>query len=110
MPLDELKQSVLRMYVAVVPDAEIALCDTTDRATPYQVRDRFDALKRLNPEHRLWAFHWSRHFCGMGVANALFALQVRRAGARRVGSRSRWMPIAPGATGNTATEDLGRSR
>lgn len=85
---------------------EVALCDTTGRATPYQVADHFTRLRERHDHEGLsWAFHGHDTF-GMGVANALFAIHH---GATAVDSACAGLggcPFAPGATGNTATEDL----
>ncbi|MDX1464865.1 MAG: hydroxymethylglutaryl-CoA lyase [Halomonas sp.] len=85
---------------------EVALCDTTGRATPYQVADHFTRLRERHAREGLaWAFHGHDTF-GMGVANALFAIHH---GATAVDSACAGLggcPFAPGATGNTATEDL----
>lgn len=85
---------------------EVAFCDTTGRANPYQVREFFQQLRaRVAPERLTWAFHGHNTF-GMGVANALFAIDegvtVLDAACAGLGG----CPFAPGATGNTATEDL----
>ncbi len=85
---------------------EVALCDTTGRASPYQVADHFTRLREHHARAGLdWAFHGHDTF-GMGVANALFAIHH---GATAVDSACAGLggcPFAPGATGNTATEDL----
>ena len=85
---------------------EVALCDTTGRASPYQVAEHFTRLGERHAGPGLdWAFHGHDTF-GMGVANALFAVHH---GATAVDSACAGLggcPFAPGATGNTATEDL----
>ncbi|WP_227369233.1 hydroxymethylglutaryl-CoA lyase [Halomonas sp. M20] len=87
-------------------ELEVALCDTTGRATPYQVAEHFSRLGARYQDDRLsWAFHGHDTY-GMGVANALFALQH---GATTLDASTAGLggcPFAPGATGNTATEDL----
>lgn len=85
---------------------EVAFCDTTGRATPLQVADYFLNLQRVHGKSGIvWAFHGHDTY-GMGVANALFAIQhgatVLDTSAAGLGG----CPFAPGATGNTATEDL----
>lgn len=87
-------------------ELEVALCDTTGRATPYQVADHFTRLRERHGDSSLkWAFHGHDTF-GMGIANALYAVQhgvtTLDASAGGLGG----CPFAPGATGNTATEDL----
>lgn len=85
---------------------EVALCDTTGRATPYQVAEHFSqAVERFQSSQLRWAFHGHDTY-GMGVANALFALHH---GATALDASTAGLggcPFAPGATGNTATEDL----
>ena len=86
---------------------EFGLCDTTDRALPDHVGslctnviDRFAQNKDIG-----WAFHGHDTF-GLGVANALYAydagVRVFDASAAGLGG----CPFAPGASGNTASEDL----
>lgn len=90
----------------LAPEAEIALCDTTGRANPRQVRDTFaTVMAACTAAPTRWAFHGHDTF-GMGVANALFA---HEAGVRVFDGAAAGLggcPFAPGATGNTATEDL----
>jgi hydroxymethylglutaryl-CoA lyase len=90
----------------VVPNAEIALCDTTGRANPRQVSDLFErALSSSSSPETTWAYHGHDTF-GLGVANALAAYD---SGVRVFDSAAAGLggcPFAPGATGNTATEDL----
>lgn len=96
----------VRAVAEIAPAAEIALCDTTGRANPFEVSRRFDTMQML-PETacNTWAFHGHDTF-GQGVANALAAwgagVQVFDTAASGLGG----CPFAPGATGNTATEDL----
>jgi len=105
VPLDALLQAVRRV-TEIAPSAEIALCDTTGRANPFAVAARFDAVMRLGEtQANTWAFHGHDTF-GQGVANAMAAwgsgVQVFDTAAAGLGG----CPFAPGATGNTATEDL----
>lgn len=91
---------------AIVPDAEIALCDTTGRANPRQVGEVVErAIGATQGSALKWAYHGHDTF-GLGVANALAAYQ---AGVRVFDAAAAGLggcPFAPGATGNTATEDL----
>lgn len=91
---------------AIAPKAEIALCDTTGRANPFEVSERFEAAMSLeSTAQNTWAFHGHDTF-GMGVANALAAC---RTGVGVIDTSAGGLggcPFAPGATGNTATEDL----
>jgi hydroxymethylglutaryl-CoA lyase len=85
---------------------EVALCDTTGRATPYQVADYFSQLRERHARVGLdWAFHGHDTF-GMGVANALFAINHGATAVDTACAGLGGCPFAPGATGNTATEDL----
>ncbi|WP_419900608.1 hydroxymethylglutaryl-CoA lyase [Roseomonas sp. USHLN139] len=88
---------------ALDPALEIGVADTTGNAAPDQVSTVFRALLRdwKNP----FAYHGHDTY-GMGVANALAAFE---AGVRVFDSAAGGLggcPFAPGATGNTATEDL----
>ncbi|TAL02046.1 MAG: hydroxymethylglutaryl-CoA lyase [Rhodospirillaceae bacterium] len=96
---------LLDHLVAVTADVEIALCDTTGRADPRQVRALFAAARDRFSQVRVWAFHGHDTY-GLGVANALAAWE---AGARTFDASVAGLggcPFAPGATGNVATEDL----
>ncbi|WP_111412484.1 hydroxymethylglutaryl-CoA lyase [Billgrantia lactosivorans] len=85
---------------------EVALCDTTGRATPYQVADHFTRLRERHARPGLeWAFHGHDTY-GMGVANALFAIHHGATAVDTACAGLGGCPFAPGATGNTATEDL----
>lgn len=97
--------SLLDHLVAVTDDAEIALCDTTGRADPVQVRTLFGAARERFPQVRGWAFHGHDTY-GLGAANVLAAWDV---GVRVFDAAIAGLggcPFAPGATGNVATEDL----
>jgi hydroxymethylglutaryl-CoA lyase len=82
----------------------VTLCDTTGMANPAQVRRLCAAVMAAWPELGLTAhFHDTR---GMGLANALAALDV---GVRRFDASLGGLggcPFAPGASGNVCTEDL----
>jgi len=104
VPLDQVR-SVVERIAEIAGTVEIALCDTTGRANPYGVEERFRALMAAAGTGIDWAYHGHDTF-GMGVANALFAF---RAGVRTFDASAAGLggcPFAPGATGNTATEDL----
>jgi len=88
-------------------DVEFGLCDTTGRAFPDRVGALFErCMERFGAGGACdWAFHGHDTF-GLGVANAIAAYQ---AGVRVFDSAAAGLggcPFAPGATGNTATEDL----
>lgn len=84
--------------------ARITLCDTTGMANPRQVRELCAAVRERWPGMVLTAhFHDTR---GMGLANALAALE---AGIDRFDASLGGLggcPFAPGASGNVCTEDL----
>jgi len=86
---------------------EFGLCDTTGRAFPDHVAalcgrvvDQYKGDANIG-----WAFHGHDTY-GLGVANALYAygagVRVFDAAAAGLGG----CPFAPGASGNTASEDL----
>jgi hydroxymethylglutaryl-CoA lyase len=91
--------------VAIRPDAEFALCDTTGRADPGHVGDLFATLIHRFGRDRAWAFHGHDTY-GLGAANVWAAWQagVRTFDAALAGLGG--CPYAPGAKGNVATEDL----
>ena len=97
--------ALLETLVTATADVEIALCDTTGRADPGQVRTLFRRVRERFPEVRAWAFHGHDTY-GLGAANALAAFDtgVRTFDAAAAGLGG--CPFAPGATGNVATEDL----
>jgi hydroxymethylglutaryl-CoA lyase len=82
----------------------ITLCDTTGMAYPSQVKDICGAFKNQWKDTGLTLhFHNTR---GMGLANALAAID---AGVDRFDASLGGLggcPYAPGATGNICTEDL----
>lgn len=85
---------------------EFGLCDTTGRAIPDHVGEVCaKAIERFDDSCVSWWYHGHDTF-GLGVANALYAFE---AGIRHFDSAAAGLggcPFAPGATGNTATEDL----
>ncbi|MDQ0391299.1 hydroxymethylglutaryl-CoA lyase [Labrys monachus] len=95
----------LQALVAVRQDVEVCLCDTTGRADPARVRELFTEVATRFPDVSRWAFHGHDTY-GLGCANS-YAAYV--AGVRVVDGAFGGLggcPFAPGATGNTATEDL----
>jgi len=82
----------------------VSLCDTTGIANPAQVKQICAEAKRRWPQTTFTAhFHNTR---GMGLANALAALDtgIDRFDASLGGLGG--CPFAPGASGNVCTEDL----
>jgi hydroxymethylglutaryl-CoA lyase len=93
----------IERVVALDPEMEIALADTTGNAAPDQVRRVFEAA------HKAWGRRFAYHghdTYGMGVANVAAAWE---AGCRIFDAASGGIggcPFAPGATGNVAMEDV----
>lgn len=82
----------------------IALCDTIGQAVPAQVTQLTTSVRNRSPERRIY-FH-GHDTWGLGVANSLAAIA---AGARTVDATLGGLggcPFAPGASGNTSTEDI----
>ncbi|MBY8862545.1 hydroxymethylglutaryl-CoA lyase [Nocardia sp. CA2R105] len=83
---------------------DIVVADTLGQAHPRQVSDLITAVRARTPERRI-IFH-GHDTWGMGVANSLAALD---AGATMVDGSLGGLggcPFAPGASGNTSSEDL----
>ncbi len=96
---------LLDRLVALKPDAEVCLCDTTGRADPAHVGDLFKGASDRFPAVDLWALH-AHDTYGLGLANVNAAY---RAGVRVFDASFAGLggcPFAPGATGNVATEDI----
>jgi len=92
--------------IAAAPEVEIAVCDTTGRAAPDHVGSLFGRLiARYASERVSFAFHGHDTY-GLGVANAI---EAYRQGVRVIDGAAGGLggcPFAPGAAGNTASEDL----
>jgi hydroxymethylglutaryl-CoA lyase len=92
--------------IAAAPDAEIAICDTTGRAATNHVGSLFARLlAAYASEDVRFAFHGHDTY-GLGVANAI---EAYRQGVRIIDGAAGGLggcPFAPGAAGNTASEDL----
>lgn len=83
---------------------DIVVCDTIGQAIPTQVTDLILGIRERTPQRRI-VFH-GHDTWGLGVANTLAAIQ---AGARMIDGSLGGLggcPFAPGASGNTSTEDL----
>jgi hydroxymethylglutaryl-CoA lyase len=83
---------------------DIVVCDTVGQAVPTQVTDLVTSLKTQMSQRRI-VFH-GHDTWGLGVANTLAAID---AGATMVDGALGGLggcPFAPGASGNTPTEDL----
>jgi hydroxymethylglutaryl-CoA lyase len=88
------------------PRAQIGIADTTGRAAPTHVASLFEQLlDRYNRPGISFIYHGHDTY-GLGVANAFAAfhagVRIFDAAAAGLGG----CPFAPGATGNTASEDL----
>ncbi|RBP33651.1 hydroxymethylglutaryl-CoA lyase [Eoetvoesiella caeni] len=102
IPLPHVLDTVAR-FVDIGVDG-ITLCDTTGMANPAQVARVCEAVKERWPAMAFTAhFHNTR---GMGLANALAAVQsgIDRFDASLGGLGG--CPFAPGASGNVCTEDM----
>ena len=103
------QESVVRCVervIAAAPDVEIAICDTTGRAATNHVGSLFARLLAAYAGERVrFAFHGHDTY-GLGVANAI---EAWRQGVRIIDGAAGGLggcPFAPGAAGNTASEDL----
>ncbi|WP_066906598.1 hydroxymethylglutaryl-CoA lyase [Millisia brevis] len=83
---------------------DVVLADTLGQAVPVQVAELFAAVRAGSPPRRM-VYH-GHDTWGLGVANTLAAIE---AGATMVDGALGGLggcPFAPGAAGNTSTEDL----
>lgn len=83
---------------------DIVICDTLGQAVPSQVAELITRVRAETPERRI-VFH-GHDTWGLGVANTLAAIS---AGALLVDGALGGLggcPFAPGASGNTSTEDI----
>jgi len=84
--------------------SDIVICDTLGQAVPEQVRGLVSRVRAETPEREI-VFH-GHDTWGLGVANTLAAIG---AGATTVDGALGGLggcPFAPGASGNTASEDI----
>ena len=103
--IDAVSRIIEPIAMAGIP-VEFGICDTTGRAFPDQVAALFEhCLENFASSELNWCFHGHDTY-GLGIANALYAyeagVRVFDAAAAGLGG----CPFAPGASGNTATEDL----
>lgn len=83
---------------------DIVVCDTIGQAIPTQVADLITGVRASTPQRRI-VFH-GHDTWGLGVANSLAAID---AGATMIDGTLGGLggcPFAPGASGNTSSEDL----
>lgn len=105
VPEDDVVRAVERV-VAAAPNVEIGICDTTGRAAPSHVGSLLGRLvPRYASDRVTFAYHGHDTY-GLGVANAI---EAYRQGVRVIDGAAGGLggcPFAPGAAGNTASEDL----
>ena len=83
---------------------EITLADTIGDADPRQIRDTIAAVREMLPHSSLRVHvHDTR---GMGIASTLAAIESCVNAVETAVGGLGGCPFAPGASGNTATEDL----
>lgn len=90
----------------IVPEVEIGIADTTGRAAPNHVRELFSILARDYASDKVELCFHGHDTYNLGIANAIASYE---AGVRIIDGAAAGLggcPFAPGATGNTATEDL----
>jgi hydroxymethylglutaryl-CoA lyase len=83
---------------------DIVVCDTIGQAIPTQVSDLIGALKTRTSQRRI-VFH-GHDTWGLGVANTLAAIDAGAAMVDGCLGGLGGCPFAPGASGNTSSEDL----
>jgi hydroxymethylglutaryl-CoA lyase len=105
IPEDGVVRAVERV-LAVATDVEIGICDTTGRAATNHVGALLGRLlPRYASDRVTFAYHGHDTY-GLGVANAI---EAWRQGVRVIDGAAGGLggcPFAPGAAGNTASEDL----
>lgn len=105
VPEDAVIRAVERVLVTA-PDVEIGICDTTGRAATSHVGSLFGRLIPRYASNRVSFIYHGHDTYGLGVANAI---EAYRQGVRTIDGAAGGLggcPFAPGAAGNTATEDL----
>lgn len=83
---------------------DIVVCDTLGQAIPRQVSELISAVLALRSECRI-VFH-GHNTWGMGIANCMAATNAGAAVVDGALGGLGGCPFAPGASGNTATEDI----
>ena len=105
VPEDAVIRAVERV-IAVAPDVEIGICDTTGRAAPDHVGSLLGRIMPRYASDRVTFGYHGHDTYGLGVANAI---EAYRQGVRVIDGAAGGLggcPFAPGAAGNTASEDL----
>lgn len=97
--------AMLDRLLALRPDVEACLCDTTGRVVPDHVAALASLCRARYGAATSWAFH-AHDTYGLGLANvhAAYGSGIRVIDASFAGLGG--CPFAPGATGNVATEDV----
>ncbi len=102
MSIDDLVDFVNRYYEIGI--REFNICDTIGYTNPKKVREVFKRLIDEFPDNNYLAhIHDTR---GMGLVNSLVAIEEGVSGIQSTFGGLGGCPFAPGASGNTATEDL----
>jgi hydroxymethylglutaryl-CoA lyase len=105
VPEEAVIRSVERV-LEIAPEVEIGICDTTGRAAPDHVGKVFGILlPRYASDRVTFAYHGHDTY-GLGVANAIEAYRQGVAIFDSAAGGLGGCPFAPGAAGNTASEDL----
>ncbi len=100
--LDQVRAAVQRAYDLGI--RSIDLCDTIGVAYPTQVREYVTAMLREYPDVMFGVhIHDTRN---MGIANTLAAIESGITTAQAALGGLGGCPFAPGASGNTSSEDL----
>ncbi len=105
VPEDDVIRAVERV-IAIAPDVEIGICDTTGRAAPDHVGSLLGRIMPRYASDRVTFGYHGHDTYGLGVANAI---EAYRQGVRVIDGAAGGLggcPFAPGAAGNTASEDL----
>jgi hydroxymethylglutaryl-CoA lyase len=105
VPEEAVVRAVERV-IATAPDVEIGICDTTGRAAPDHVGGLFARLVPRYASNRVTFAYHGHDTYGLGVTNAI---EAYRQGIRVIDGAAGGLggcPFAPGAAGNTASEDL----
>lgn len=103
---DAVLRAVERGLKIIGPRVQIGIADTTGRAAPTHVASLFGKmLERFSGPRTEFIYHGHDTY-GLGVSNALaaYGVGIRMFDAAAAGLGG--CPFAPGATGNTASEDL----
>ncbi|WP_438789446.1 hydroxymethylglutaryl-CoA lyase [Enterococcus sp. DIV0756] len=102
--IDETKALRIVRKVFELGACEVILCDTIGVANPQQVYDLSTQVIQENPDKKICLhLHDTR---GMGLVNTYAGMEAGISSFESTLGGLGGCPFAPGATGNTATEDL----